>query len=203
MAHRVEQLVAELKWDTNRTELTKARGDADKLKAATKQLEAEQKKSGQTTQKLRERLTELKVALDKGLISQKEFKKQSSQARLAIEDEANESRRAARALGELREAHKSTAAAARLQEKAENAAAAATAKAGREAAKAAKQHEQAEREALHALHRGLAFAIARRHHVHGGDPNGVAAKAARARRVSGGSRRARAGQRPGGRWRRR
>ena len=153
MAHRVEQLVAELKWDTNRTELTKARGDADKLKAATKQLEAEQKKSGQTTQKLRERLTELKVALDKGLISQKEFKKQSSQARLAIEDEANESRRAARALGELREAHKSMAAAARLQEKAENAAAAATAKAGREAAKAAKQHEQAERAAMRAADR--------------------------------------------------
>ena len=33
MAITVEKLVAELKWDTNRTELAKARTDADKLKA--------------------------------------------------------------------------------------------------------------------------------------------------------------------------
>ena len=53
MATVVEKLVAELKWDTNRTELAKARGDADKLKAASKQLEDEQRKSVKATARLR------------------------------------------------------------------------------------------------------------------------------------------------------
>ena len=127
MAFVVSEFVAKLRWDTNHPDLAKARGSADKLIAATKQLEAEQKKSSRTTAEQREKLTELKVALDKGLISKKEFKKQSTQCRLAIEDETNEMRRANQALAALRDAHKQTAAAARMQEKAENAAAAATA----------------------------------------------------------------------------
>lgn len=153
MAYRVEQLVSELKWDTNRTELTKARGDADKLKAATRQLEAEQKKSVRTTTEQREKLTELKVAFEKGIISKKEFRKQTAQVRLAIEDETNEMRRANRALAELRDAHRTTTAAAKAHEKAEAAAAAAIEKSGRAAAKAARQHEQAERAAMRAADR--------------------------------------------------
>ena len=70
MAITVEKLVAELKWDTNRTELAKARTDADKLKAASKQLEEEQRKSVRTTHKLREEIQDLRVAAKAGIITQ-------------------------------------------------------------------------------------------------------------------------------------
>ena len=78
MAITVEKLVAELKWDTNRTELAKARTDADKLKAASKQLEEEQRKSVRTTHKLREELQDLRVAAKAGIITQADFKKKTS-----------------------------------------------------------------------------------------------------------------------------
>ena len=128
MATVVEKLVSELKWDTNRTELAKARGDADKLKAATKQLEDEQRKSGKTTHKLREEMQNLRVALNAGLITQADFKKKTAATRLALADESLEARRASMALRELRDAHASTAKAARVHERAEEAAARAIAK---------------------------------------------------------------------------
>lgn len=122
MATVVEKLVSELKWDTNRTELAKARGDADKLKAATKQLEDEQRKSGKTTQVLREKLVDLRHAVAAGIISQKDFKQQTNQARLAMADEGNAARRTSAALHELKNAHSAAARAAAHHEKSERAA---------------------------------------------------------------------------------
>lgn len=131
MATVIERLIGEVKWDTNRKELAKARGDVDLLKAATKQLDTEQRKSSRTTADLREEMQDLRVALHKGLITKAEFKKRTVQARLAMNDEANAARRTATALRELRDAEREVTKAQR--------------EATKEAAKRAKIHEKTER----------------------------------------------------------
>lgn len=102
MATVVEKLVGELKWDTNRGELAKARNDVDKLKAASKLLEEEQRKSTKTTTKMRESLVDLRTQLEVGKISQTEYKKRVMQVRLSMQEEANAARRVTSAMKELK-----------------------------------------------------------------------------------------------------
>lgn len=136
MAIIVEKLVAELKWDTNRTELAKARTDADKLKAASKQLEEEQRKSVRTTHKLREELQDLRVAAKAGIITQADFKKKTSAARLALTDESLAAKRTSMALRELNAASRAAAKEAAANARAQDKAAAAMDRAARAAARA-------------------------------------------------------------------
>lgn len=137
MAITVEKLVAELKWDTNRTELAKARTDADKLKAATKQLEDEQRKSVRTTAKLREQLQDLRVAAKAGIITQADFKKKTSAARLALTDESLAAKRTSMALRELSTASRAAAREAMANARAQDKAAAAMMRAARVEARGA------------------------------------------------------------------
>lgn len=137
MAITVEKLVAELKWDTNRTELAKARTDADKLKAATKQLEDEQRKSVRTTHKLREELQDLRVAAKAGIITQADFKKKTAAARLALTDESLAAKRTSMALRELNAASRASAREAAANARAQDKAAAAMDRAARAAARGA------------------------------------------------------------------
>lgn len=135
MAITVEKLVAELKWDTNRTELAKARTDADKLKAASKQLEEEQRKSVRTTHKLREELQDLRVAAKAGIITQADFKKKTAAARLALTDESLAAKRTSMALRELNAASRAAAKEAAANARAQDKAAAAMDRAARAAAR--------------------------------------------------------------------
>ena len=137
MATVVEKLVAELKWDTNRTELAKARGDADKLKAASKQLEDEQRKSVKTTAKLREEMQDLRVAVKAGLITQADFKKKTSDARLALGDETLAAKRTTTALRELNAETRNAVRDATANARAQDRAAAATIKSAHATARAA------------------------------------------------------------------
>ena len=135
MAITVEKFVVELKWDTNRTELAKARTDADKLKAATKQLEDEQRKSVRTTHKLREELQDLRVAAKAGIITQADFKKKTAAARLALTDESLAAKRTSMALRELNVASRAAAKEAAANARAQDKAAAAMDRAARAAAR--------------------------------------------------------------------
>ena len=137
MSITVEKLVAELKWDTNRTELAKARTDADKLKAATKQLEDEQRKSVRTTHKLREEIQDLRVAAKAGIITQADFKKKTSAARLALTDESLAAKRTSMALRELSATSRAAAREAAANARAQDKAAAAMDRAARAAARGA------------------------------------------------------------------
>ncbi len=135
MAITIEKLVVELKWDTNRTELAKARTDADKLKAASKQLEEEQRKSVRTTHKLREELQDLRVAAKAGIITQADFKKKTAAARLALTDESLAAKRTSMALRELNTASRAAAKEAAANARAQDKAAAAMDRAARAAAR--------------------------------------------------------------------
>jgi len=137
VAITVEKLVAELKWDTNRTELAKARTDADKLKAASKQLEEEQRKSVRTTHKLREELQDLRVAAKAGIITQADFKKKTAAARLALTDESLAAKRTSMALRELNVASRAAAKEAAANARAQDKVAAAMDRAARAAARGA------------------------------------------------------------------
>lgn len=136
MAITVEKLVAELKWDTNRTELAKARTDADKLKAATKQLEDEQRKSVRTTARLREEMQDLRVAAKAGILTQADFKKKTAAARLALTDESLAAKRTSLALRELSATSRAAAREAAANARAQDKAAAAMTRAARAAARA-------------------------------------------------------------------
>ncbi|TXH41745.1 MAG: phage tail tape measure protein [Desulfurellales bacterium] len=127
----LEKLIVQLKYDTNRSELVKAKGDVEKLKAASRILEDEQRKSTKTTANLREEMQDLRVAVQRGLITQKEFKKRTAEARLAMNDETNAAKRTTAALKELKGAEREATKEAKEMARAQRDAAKASAQAAK------------------------------------------------------------------------
>ena len=114
----VDSFVSKFKFDLNQRELDKARNSVDLMKKATKALEDEQKKQSKASIEAREQLRDLKVALDNGILSKKDFRKKTTQVRTALMDEAIEAKRTTTALKMLKTAEREAAAAARENAKA-------------------------------------------------------------------------------------
>lgn len=143
----VDSFVSKFKFDLNQRELDKARNSVDLMKKATKALEDEQKKQAKASIEAREQLRDLKVALDNGILSKKDFRKKTTQVRTALMDEAIEAKRTTTALKMLKTAEREAAAAARENAKAQRQAAQETERAG-------KAYEGAQRKAFGAAGAG-------------------------------------------------
>lgn len=143
----VDSFVSKFKFDLNQRELDKARNSVDLMKKATKALEDEQKKQAKASIEAREQLRDLKVALDNGILSKKDFRKKTAQVRTALMDETLEAKRTTTALKMLKTAEREAAAAARDNAKAQRQAAQETERAG-------KAYENAQRKAFGAAGAG-------------------------------------------------